>query len=263
MIQNEKLEAFKIRVQTDITNLERQITTDAINLEKLMHELDKFTNILEHSEGDLKSSTHEGIFIETELRSIRFKLEKQIRQKVALEEKIFELLQEQITTDNAGQLRAKLLRDTQIQRRNVEIGLSSTENQLSEVLLDLETWKSIVTKLKKDVAKFESEKEFSDKTFNSIIEEINATRSSINVKYRTTDLLNQQLKSLINEADGQEISPDEFKAYSLQKDIMDIEVKIRETQNFWIRMQGNLVSMTEKRSSQMNEINIARKRKST
>lgn len=261
MIQNEKLEAFKSRLQSDIDNLERNLTNDSARLQQLLNELDKYSAILDQTEYDLKQSSNEGIFIETELKSIRMKLEKQAHQKVMLEEKIFELLQDQITTDNASQVRAKLLRDKQVERRNVEINLSSTENQLSEVLLDLEYWKSMIMKLKSEIGKLEKVKNGVDKEFNDLLEEINAARNSVNLKYRTTDQLTQQLKALLEVTGGQELSPDEFRAYALEKDIEEIEVKIRDTQSLWIRMQGNLVALTDKRTTQMSEMNIARKRK--
>lgn len=153
MIQNEKLEAFRTRLNDDIANIEKQYERENVEFQKISQEIDKFTVVLEQTESDLKKSAQEGIFLQTELSNTRLKLEKQAQKKFDLEEKMLEILQEQMTTDKASQFRMKTLRATQKQRRNMEITMSNTENQLSNILLDLERWKSITTKLKEDVAK--------------------------------------------------------------------------------------------------------------
>lgn len=155
MQQNEKLEAFKLRLINDIRSLEKQLDNDNVEFEKIVKKIEQFNSLIEQTESDLKTANLEGIFIQNELRNIRVKLEKQAIKKIELEENILELLQDQITTDKAGQFRTKLLRDTQEQRRGLEINMSNTENQLSNVLLDLEAWKGVTNKLKEKVNKLQ------------------------------------------------------------------------------------------------------------
>lgn len=41
----------------------------------------------------------------------------------------------------------------------------------------------------------------------------------------------------------------------------EIISEINEAQNFWLRLQGHVVELSEKRSNQLNSIHLARKRK--
>lgn len=75
------------------------------------------------------------------------------------------------------------------------------------------------------------------------------------------DSLNKQLNQMISQTGGHEVNPEELKIGSLERNIMELEHQIKETQNFWLRLQGHVVNMSEKRSSQMDDIYIARRRK--
>lgn len=120
---------------------------------KLMEDMSKMSALVEQTETDLSRANIEGQLIENDLRTIRKRLEKQANQKIELEEKILELLQDQITTDSASNIRSKSLREVQGQRRNAELNMYTTEYQLSQVLLELEKWKGQLTKSRENADK--------------------------------------------------------------------------------------------------------------
>lgn len=115
--------------------------------------MSKMSALVEQTETDLSRANIEGQLIENDLRTIRKRLEKQANQKIELEEKILELLQDQITTDSASNIRSKSLREVQGQRRNAELNMYTTEYQLSQVLLELEKWKGQLTKSRENADK--------------------------------------------------------------------------------------------------------------
>jgi coiled-coil domain-containing protein 40 len=49
----------------------------------------------------------------------------------------------------------------------------------------------------------------------------------------------------------------------LEKKIAELDAKIKESQQFWLRLQSNVVTLSEKRAQQMDEIFIGRKREFT
>lgn len=108
--------------------------------------------ILEQTEADMLKAQQEGLLIANHLKSLRQTLNQQNQKKFELEEQILELLQDQITTDKAGESQGKTLRETQEKRRELEIGMSDTEHKLSIALLDLEKWRGIVEKSKGEVS---------------------------------------------------------------------------------------------------------------
>lgn len=113
---------------------------------ELMSDVSQMSALVEQTETDLSRANTEGQLIENNLRTLRKRLEKQSTQKIEIEEKILELLQDQITTDSAGNISGKLLREIQGQRRNAELNMYTTEYQLSQVLLELEKWKGQLSK---------------------------------------------------------------------------------------------------------------------
>lgn len=47
----------------------------------------------------------------------------------------------------------------------------------------------------------------------------------------------------------------------LEKKIAELEVKIKDFQQFWLRLQSMVVALSEKRAQQMDELFVSRKRK--
>lgn len=120
-----------------------------------MKECDSFTSeivklsaLIEGNQLALDKSTTENHIIEAQLKSLIREQERQANKKVELEEQILGTLQDQIMTDQASKKQAKSVRDVQVQRRNLEMSMFSTENQLSEILFELEKIKGIVARSK-------------------------------------------------------------------------------------------------------------------
>lgn len=78
---------------------------------------------------------------------------------------------------------------------------------------------------------------------------------------RKLDSLNRQLEQLITQAGGHELNPDELKLLDVQHDILELDAKIKEAQENWLKLQNSVVSLSEKRVQQLNDINYSRKSK--
>lgn len=113
-------------------------------LAKLQSQIDTMTKIIEQTEVDQQKATVEWHVHENQLKVLRRTIEKQMRTKQQREEQILEKLQDQVTTDQASAYRSKKLRELQEKRRHMELGMLTTEQQLSQVILDVERWKSQV-----------------------------------------------------------------------------------------------------------------------
>ncbi|XP_055634823.1 coiled-coil domain-containing protein 40 [Toxorhynchites rutilus septentrionalis] len=260
MEQNEKLSGFKSRIQGDINALEKQVIKEQEEDDKLTRELDHYALILEQTEADMLKAQQEGLLIENHLKSLRQTLNKQNQKKFELEEQILELLQDQITTDKAGESQGRTLRETQEKRRELEISMSDTENQLSIVLLELEKWRGIVERSKADVQNVKKEHDSMDEEARKYDEEIKVIKEIISAKLRKLDALNRQLEHLINQAGGHELNPDELRLLDVRHDINELDVKIKESQESWLKLQNSVVNLSEKRVQQLNEINYSRRK---
>lgn len=220
-----------------------------------------FQTILEKTEADVEQARSEGLLTKNHLTKLTNKLEKLQRQKLETEEKILDLLQDQITTDKAGQHRGRLLREAQEKRRNLEIQLSETENKLSQTILDLEKWRGLVQKSRENVERLQKEHNDADFEANTITEEVEKIKATTKNKMIVLDLVHKQLEILIEKLGGKEINLKEVQVLELEKKITEVDSKIKELQQFWLRLQSNVVALSEKRAQQMDEIFIGRKRK--
>lgn len=123
---------------------------NCISDDKAMHELaelnakiDKYSMLIVETEKSLHQATVEHHILESNLKSLNRDYENQVRNKVAQENQILELLQEQVTTDQANKKRCRSIRDLQNKRRDMELMMNNTEAQLSEILFEMEKLKGI------------------------------------------------------------------------------------------------------------------------
>lgn len=260
-VQNEKLEGFLNRLTGDFQSLERQFTKENKEMEQVLDTFLKKMTIYEQTEVDLKKSELEGMIIENQFKSVKKKIELQAKQKLEFEEKILDLLQEQISSDKAGQFRAKTLRENQEKRRYLEIQISGTENDLSKILLDLEQVRGSVTRYKEMQEKFQKDEDEMKIILDKQNEDIRGTITQIGLRQKALDSVKQQLEDVVASLSGREVSPEENSIFELKQDLVDLDKKMAELQNFWMKMQHHLANLNEKRSQQTNDIYISRKRK--
>lgn len=145
MEQNEKLETFRGKLIMDLENMEQQVEKESNECRKLQRKIDTMNKVIEETEANQEKANVEGSIVENQLKTLRRSIEKLNEQKVKIEDQTLELLQDQITTDQASSHRGKVLRDVQEKRRHIELVMLQTEQQLSTAMVDLEKWKSMVT----------------------------------------------------------------------------------------------------------------------
>lgn len=173
---------------------------------KLDQKLDHFTSILEKTEVDIEQARSEGLLTKNHLTKLVNKLEKFAREKLETEEKILDLLQDQITTDKAGQHRGKLLRDAQEKRRNLEIAMAQIENKLSIAILDLEKWRGNVQRAKENVDRLQTDHNEVDFEANTVTDEIDKLKVATKNKLIMLDSLHKQLEQMIEQLGGKEMN---------------------------------------------------------
>lgn len=162
--------------------------------------------ILEKTEADLEQARSEGLLTKNHITKLVNKLEKFSRDKLEIEEKILDLLQDQITTDKVGQHRGKLLRDAQEERRMLEIAMANSENELSITILELEKWRGNVQRAKENVERMKKEHNDADYEANSVNDEIEKLKMATKNKLIQLDTLHKQLEQMIEQLGGKEMN---------------------------------------------------------
>ena len=259
-VTNEKLEGFLNRLTADLQSLERQMTKETKEMEKVLEAHAQKQSLHDQTEVDLRKSELEGVILENQLKTVKNKIELQAKHKLDLEEQILDLLQDQISSDKAGQYRARILRENQDKRRLMEVQISATEKELSRVLLDLERVRGSVVRYQEMQEKFQRDEDEMKGILDKQEDDIGGTITQINLRQRTLDALSKQLEDAVEALGGREVSPEENRIIELKQELVELDKKMNESQGVWMKLQHHLVNLNEKRSKQTNEIFIARKR---
>lgn len=114
----------------------------------LNQKMDKFSMFISETEKSLHQATVENHILESNLKSLLREHERQINNKIKQENRILELLQDQVTTDQASKKRGRHILDLQNKRRDMELMMNNTEAQLSEILFEMEKLKGISVRSK-------------------------------------------------------------------------------------------------------------------
>lgn len=112
-------------------------------LADLNAKIDKFTMLIEETEKSLHQASVENHILNANLKSLLREHERQVNKKTTQENQILELLQDQVTTDQASKKCGRNIRDLQSKRRNMELMMNNTEAQLSEILFEMEKLKGV------------------------------------------------------------------------------------------------------------------------
>lgn len=197
----------------------------------LTREIVKVSAMVEETESSLNKATTENQIMESKLKSLMRDLERQSNKKIELEEKMLEMLQDQVMTDQASKKQAKNIREIRAQRRDLERAMFATEHQLSEILFELETIKGAVAQNKLHIEEltvsancncknehgfnrvnlFQKEKNAVEKKSADYDNELNSLKKTIISKLKSYDALSKQLAQLIEAAGGAEKDPAELK----------------------------------------------------
>jgi len=250
----------------------------------LQTKLDEFPEFLARTETDLQEATREGTKLLSEIRRLDFTLDKNHQKKFKTEEAILKLAQDHLITDKASAYRLKLLNKAQEQRRTVDLSLSKVQNQLALAMLDVEQLRSKLFKSRSENDNVKESLNKAEEKSNCYEDDLRKMQTKIEIKMKRFEKLNSQIEE-IQSAYGEDTgSPTELKANSLfllflffcyfnilltlyfqikqiEKSIHVGEHQIREHQQFWIMLQNHYVNLTHKRSEQLHEIQVTRKRK--
>lgn len=259
-VHNEKLEGFVNQLTGDLLSLDRHSRREAKEMEKVSDAYGGKQTVYEQTEADLKQASLEGVLLDNQLKAASHKIELQAKSKLKLEEQILNLLQEQISSDKAGQYRAAHLRENQDRRRSLEVQITTTENQLSVLLLDLERARGSVVRYQEMQEKFQKDETELESILDKQETNCRDTLARISTRQLTLDTLATQLEGVVNALGGRELSPEESRVMDLNRDSVRIDGQLNELQSAWLKLQQHLVQLNEKRSRQTNEIYIARKR---
>ncbi|XP_058799375.1 coiled-coil domain-containing protein 40 [Phymastichus coffea] len=259
MESNERLTALQSRIGEEIKTVKKLYDADK---DKYMHlELNfvKVSKLVEQSEKEFNVVQTEYDSIVHEEKSLIKELSKYENQKRELEDDVIIKLDDKVTHDKAIRHLNKLLHESKDFNLENELNLTRLENAYGKSLLELEKINALLDNEKFDLDVAEKRNFEKQKDIEKLQIESRNYDMLLKQKERKIVLLNKKIEEILVSTGKEESNPLDLKIKSMEKNIEEIEGKIKRAQQFWLRQQGFMFSLSQQRDLQMQELGVISK----
>ncbi|CAL7949018.1 unnamed protein product [Xylocopa violacea] len=259
MEMNEHLTSLSFRIENNI-----KITSKSISIcnEKITNSEIKLLNVAKINEQtqhdyNIIFARYQKCLHEEE--QITKKLENVFEKKNNLEGAVFKKLEEKLLCNKTAQYVNELLVNTKNTVLEYEISVARLENTYGSNLLQLEKLKNRIANQEAELYELSQKNSRKEKQIDALQKDIK--KHDIMIQKAQTKLLeiNKLIDQILPDIGGEELSPQDLKIISLEGNIKKFEQNIKKTQQFWMRQQGFVVSLSEQRESQLRELNLLEK----
>ncbi|XP_021495438.1 coiled-coil domain-containing protein 40 isoform X2 [Meriones unguiculatus] len=249
--KNEKLARLLNRSETEAT-LVKKMTVQCLNKqEALQSEFNTYQLALQDTEEMLNKGylEHSAVLSELQIARQSVRQEQEVRQKT--DAAILDKLQEHGTSSKMTKYYHHLLRKLQKENTNLVTHHSKIDGDIAQATLDLTNTHCKVDMHKKTLLELDKEvKRFNDLITNSE-SEIARRTILIERKQSLINFFNKQLEQIVSVLGGEELGPLELEIKRLSKQTEEINGVLAEAQVNWLRLQQDLVQVTNEREEQM------------
>nr|XP_012143520.1 PREDICTED: coiled-coil domain-containing protein 40-like [Megachile rotundata] len=259
--------------------LKRNDAYDQLHIEQ--EEAHKSYNVLLSEIQKIKKETEKEMEINEHLTSLSFRLQNNIKTKYQkylneeeqvskkleavfekkkyLEDTICKKLEEKIISNKTAKYITELLINAKNSVLDSEILVARIENTYGNDLLELEKLSNLVQSQKTELQDMLQNNIDKENQIDKLQKEIK--KYEITIERKQTKLLeiNKLIDKILPDIGGEELSPQDLKINSLEKSIQELEQNIQKSQQFWLRQQGFIVSLSEQRESQLQQLNLLEK----
>ncbi|XP_043924009.1 coiled-coil domain-containing protein 40 [Protopterus annectens] len=257
--QNELLAVILNRAESDAAMSKKLIAQCQMKQDALKAEYSTYTRTLHETEQALNRISLERATRLNELTTLRKKIENEYLTRTELEDKLMEKMQECLTLDKATKYSNQLIYKLRAKKREQEMKLAKGENEVAQITLENNHSSTRLSMLRKTLS--ELDKMLGQK--NSLISnceiEIEKRNILIERKQGTINLYNKKIEQALSSAGGKELGPLEMQIKAFTKQVEERSTEIMELQQYWLRLQNDLVKLTREREEQATSVEMLKK----
>ncbi|KAM4663284.1 coiled-coil domain-containing protein 40 isoform 2-T2 [Discoglossus pictus] len=257
--KNEKLTLMFNRVESDAAMSRKLIAQCLSRQEALRVEFSTYTRILQETEQAISRVSLERSKHQSQLAIIRKQIEKESQVKVAMENQIMEKLQDKLTSDKAAKYSAQLTGKLQKKKLELEMDYTKLENETAQVQLEINNNSSSIQALQKTLTELDKNIQSTNEMIQRSQAEIAKRTIAIERKQSGVNLLSKQIEATIAQQGGEELGPLEIQITALNKQIEECNLEIMSIQQFWLRLQTDMVKLTQQREEQDAAVEMLKK----
>ncbi|XP_077897622.1 coiled-coil domain-containing protein 40 isoform X1 [Ictidomys tridecemlineatus] len=257
--KNEKLASVLNRTETEASLLQKLTTQCLAKHEVLQNEFNTYRLTLQNTEDALSKGHQEHAAVTSELQSIQQTTHQELDLRHRMDASIMDKLQEHMTSNKMTKYFKQLLLKLQKKKTNMVTHLSKLDGDIAQATLDithtscrLDTHQRVLGELDKEV------KRVNDLITNSE-NEIARRTILIERKQGLINFFNKQLEQMVSETGGEELGPLELEIKRLTKQMDEHNASVNQAQVTWLRLQQELVKVTQEREEQVAALDLLRK----
>ncbi|KFO35682.1 Coiled-coil domain-containing protein 40 [Fukomys damarensis] len=286
--KNEKLASILNRAETEASLMQKLTAQCLAKQEALQDEFNTYHLTLQNTEDALSRGLQEHTVATNDLQAIRqaIRHEQDLRHK--LDASIVSKLQEHMTSNKMTKYSHKLLLKLQKEKTNMAVWdafngcslekrrpeqrgpamghfgvevthLSKIDGDIAQTTLDITNTSCRLDMHQKTLAELDQEvKKVKDLITNSE-NEISRRTILIERKQGLINFLNKQLEQMVSELGGEEVGPLELEIKRLTKLAEEHSASVTQAQVTWLRLQQELVKVTQEREEQLVSLDALRK----
>ncbi|XP_043504868.1 coiled-coil domain-containing protein 40 isoform X2 [Polistes fuscatus] len=256
---NENLTSLQSRVEDDLIVISKMVSTGIEKINNLESELIRITKFGEQTLNEYNFANAEYQNYLNKEEQIDKELAKLMNWKMEQENLIFEKLKEKITHDKAARYLNKLLMNTKKMIQEQELLVVQVENSYGKNLLEIARLNTSIENEKMEYQEISQRNNEKEKDINELQKEIKKSDATIERKQMKVITLNKMIDQILESNGGEEISPQDLKILTLEKNIQETEQNNQRAQQFWLRQQGYMVTLSQQRDEQLQQLNLLNK----
>ncbi|KAJ2946106.1 hypothetical protein O0L34_g5028 [Tuta absoluta] len=237
-----------------ISNLYEAEDKKRVDMEKQIEDLQQS---MEMTDRDIEMTKMENATMRNILTSTEKECDRLNAQKLKMENKILENLQDCLLNDKAVEAMAKGIKNMRDMARKLEISLMELENQHAKVMLDIEIRKDRQSRqaalLEKSLAKVRER----EQELVALQDQYDDKQLVMTRKQRELDIVQKKFNAL-NEIFNQQ-SPQERRIIQLEQQIKALRDRTENMQYEWLRLQGHVVRLTQQHQHLVADIGLIHK----
>ncbi|XP_066877143.1 coiled-coil domain-containing protein 40 isoform X2 [Kogia breviceps] len=257
--KNEKLASILNRAETE-TSLMQKLTSQCLAKEEaLQNEFNTYRLTLLDTEDALGKAHMEYTATIGQLQTLHQTIQHELELRRKMDASIVEKLHEHMTSNKMTKYFHQLILKLQKEKTNLVTHHSKIDGDIAQTTLDITNTSCRLDMHQKTLAELDKEvKKVNDFITNSE-NEISRRTILIERKQGLINFLKKQLEQMISELGGEEVGPLELEIKRLTKLIEEHNAGVTQAQMTWLRLQQEMVTVTQGREEQLASLDVAKK----
>ncbi|XP_076726557.2 coiled-coil domain-containing protein 40 [Callospermophilus lateralis] len=257
--KNEKLAGILNRTETEANLLQKLTAQCLAKHEVLQNEFNTYRLTLQNTEDALSKGHQEHAAVTSELQSIQQTTHQELDLRHRLDASIMDKLQEHMTSNKMTKYFKQLLLRLQKKKTNMVTHLSKLDGDIAQATLDITHTNCRLDMHQRVLGELDKEVKRVNDLITSSENEIARRTVLIERKQGLINFLNKQLEQTLSELGGEELGPLELEIKRLTKQMDEHNASVNQAQVTWLRLQQELVKVTQEREEQVAALDMLRK----